>query len=97
MDAGLEWYKLVDNDCKWDYKKNPANWMPEEGYFMFYGQIISLADFGNINYGYTGTVLGLSPETLYKGAGYVQSKKISNDPSNYYGDSEVDYQNVKKV
>lgn len=68
----------------------------EETYFMMYGKLISFADFGNINYGYTGTALGLSPKTLYKGAGYVQNGAINNDASQYYGDSEVDFGNVKR-
>jgi len=63
---------------------------------MMNGKLISAADFGNINYGYTGTILGLSPETLYKGAGYVQSGEINENADEYYGDSEVDFENVKK-
>jgi len=94
--TGLKWYSLVDNDKLWDYKERPALWMPKEEYFMMYGKLISFADFGNINYGYTGTVLGLSPETLYKGAGYVQSGVVNNYASQYYGDSEVDFGNVKR-
>ena len=94
--TGLKWYSLVDNNKEWDYKKRPASWMPEEKYFMMHGKLISFADFGNINYGYTGTALGLSPKTLYKGAGYVQSGVVNNDASQYYGDSEVDFGNVKR-
>ncbi len=94
--TGVVWYNLVDNQKEWDYKKNPAPWMPKEEYFMMYGKLISFADFGNINYGYTGTILGLSPETLYKGAGYVQSGVVNNYASQYYGDSEVDFGNVKR-
>lgn len=60
------------------------------------GKLISIADYGNINYGYTGTSLGLAPKTLYQGAGYVQTGKVSNDASKYYGDTEVDFNNVKK-
>lgn len=94
--TGLKWYSLVDNDKEWDYKENPAPWMSKEEYFMMYGKLISFADFGNINYGYTGTILGLSPKTLYKGAGYVQSGKINDNANQYYGDSEVDFGNVNK-
>ena len=95
--AGLKWYALVDNNGIWDYKVKPASWMPRDmTYFMFGGRLISFADFGNINYGYTGTVLGLSPEMLYQGAGYVQSGTINTEVSQYYGDSEVDFNNVQQ-
>ena len=95
--AGAMWYDYVDNNGKWDYKVKPASWMPKkEEYFVMYGKLISRADFGNINYGYTGTALGIMPTTLYKGAGYVQTRKLNDNPNQYYGDSEVDFYNVKK-
>ncbi|MBQ3055516.1 MAG: hypothetical protein IJC88_05365, partial [Oscillospiraceae bacterium] len=98
--AGLDWYSLVKNYGEWDYKKNPASWMPiEDGYFVMFGQVISFADFGNINYGFTGTVLGLNSVTLYEGAGYVQSGDagvVNHDPMQFYGDSEVDFWNVTR-
>ncbi len=95
--VGIAWYNLVENNAVWDYKKQPAKWMPtNQNYFMFYDKLISFADYGNINYGYTGTILGLSPKTIYQGAGYVQSGVINKEASQYYGDSEVDYYNVKR-
>ena len=72
--SGIYWLFSVNNDGKWDYKRLNSDkehremapdWWSEQGYFMYNGEIISDDDFGNINYGYLGTILGLSPETLY--------------------------------
>ena len=93
---GLDWYGLVKPNGEWDYKVNKPSWMPDTGYFEFYGEIISAADFGNLNYGYTGTVLGISPESLYKGGGSVATNPTQYEKEHFYGDSEVDHEFIKK-
>ena len=49
-----------------------------------------------LNYGYTGTLLGLSPETLYKAGGMVAPEPTQYEIDNYYCDSEVDHYWIKK-
>ena len=100
---GYLWYTYVKNNGEWDYKvhlketdKKKVDWMPAEGYFLYYGNIISAADFGNINYGYTGTLLGLTPETLYKAGGMVAPNPSKYEKDNYYSDSEIDHYWIKK-
>ena len=103
--SGIYWFFSVDNDGKWDYKrlndddkhrKMAPNWWPEQNYFMYYGKIIADDDFGNINYGYLGTILGLSPETLYKGGGMLNNNPTPYEKEKYYGDSEVDHIFIEK-
>ena len=90
--VGYYWYTLVNTNGEWDYKVNPTEWMPDCGYFVYGGDIISLADYGNLNYGYTGTVLGLSPQTLYKGGGIAIGRQATQyEKDNYYSDSEIDH------
>ncbi len=93
---GMEWYKKVRVDGIWDYKSKGADWIPKQKYFMYHGQIINDNDFGNINYGYTGTILGILPETLYKAGGKVNNNPSKYEINNYYSDSEVDHYWIKK-
>ena len=70
--------------------------MPDEKYFMYHGRLISFANFGNLNYGYTGTVLGIEPETLYIAGGLVADNPTQYEIEHYYSDSEVDHYWIKK-
>ncbi len=88
----------------WDYKI-PARWKQEFGNeisrydepFIWNGYIITPEIFGNINYGYVGTAMGLPPEVLYMGGGFANKKGISLElfKGPYYGDKADDHCAVK--
>lgn len=88
----------------WDYKV-PARWKQEFGNeiskydepFIWNGYIITPEIFGNINYGYVGTAMGLPPEVLYMGGGFANKKGISLElfKGPYYGDNADDHCTVK--
>jgi Bacterial toxin 44 len=52
----------------WDYKRNAEN----RGFYFFNGQLVSAEEFGNLNYGYSGTAFGIGKDTLTDAAGAVQ-------------------------
>jgi hypothetical protein len=54
----LWFYEQVHNRAPWDYKQVHKDY----------------ADFGNFNYGATGTALGLSQDTLLRAAGWAQQR-----------------------
>jgi hypothetical protein len=54
----LWFYEKVRNKGPWDYKQIDR----------------AYADFGNFNYGATGTALGISEETLLRAAGWAQTQ-----------------------
>ncbi len=93
----IKWLIRVYNNGKWDYKSTEVHteWMPETRYFMYYGEVIDAAAFGNINFGYTGTLLGIDAETLYKGGGTLANNPTEYEISHYYSDSEVDHYYIK--
>ena len=93
----IKWLIRVYKNGKWDYKSTEVHteWMPETRYFMYYGEIIDAAAFGNINFGYTGTTLGIDAETLYKGGGTLANNPTEYEISHYYSDSEVDHYYIK--
>lgn len=95
LNFALEWKtKVMAGGC-WDYKINPdKKWMPETGIFIMYGELISLADFGNVNYGYTGTIIGFGEVSLYSGGGWAAGKNTEDAP--LYGDSQVDHYFIEK-
>ena len=94
----LKWLIRVYKNGKWDYKSKEVEtkWLPNTKYFMYYGEIINAAAFGNINFGYTGTLLGIEPETLYKGGGTLADDPTDYEINNYYSDSEIDHYYIKK-
>ncbi len=94
--AGLFWFGQVDKEKEWDYKVSGADWLTNKDCFLYHGQIISAADFGNINYGYTGTILGLSPETLYEAGGKLNENPTQFEKDSYYSDTVVDHYWIKK-
>ena len=96
VSAGNSWFKGVAPGGSWDYKANTKDWFPKEGYFLYYGEIITPEDFGNINFGYTGTVLGLTPKTLYIGGGEVAPSPTQYESDHYYKDSEADHYWIEK-
>ena len=66
-------YTQVRNRGPWDYKQLSRHY----------------ADFGNFNYGATGTALGISEMILLRGAGFAQSRVGTSGPEFgvWYGDS----------
>ncbi|MBR0276966.1 MAG: hypothetical protein IJQ50_00700, partial [Clostridia bacterium] len=90
---GYDWFDKVHGGGAWDYKtkEKKADWLPDEKYFFYHDEIIDKEAFGNLNYGYTGTILGLDPETLYRGGGKVSENPTEYEKEKYFGDTEVDH------
>ena len=59
----FDFYKTVKNKGKWDYKQLD----------------IKYEDFGNFNYGITGSAAGFSPEVLKRAAGFAQWRAGNNN------------------
>lgn len=57
-------YQKVRNRGDWDYKQKD----------------LSLADFGNFNYGATGLATGIPERILLMGAGFAQGKAATSEP-----------------
>jgi hypothetical protein len=79
-------YTKVRNRGAWDYKQKGRNY----------------EEFGNFNYGASGTAAGISQEVLLRGAGWAQSRAGTNSPefgswwSNApYGDDPRDQKQIK--
>ena len=68
VDAGLLFYHNVRNQGEWDLKQFPEY----QGTFSFNEITVQGQDLGNINFGYTGTALGIPAPILLLGAGYAQ-------------------------
>jgi RHS repeat-associated protein len=80
---GLSWYLYVKNNGVWDYKQLDKKY----------------EEFGNFNYGATGTALGLPADVLLRGAGWASVKADPRRASIYgrplnknppYGDDAKD-------
>lgn len=91
----IDWEAKVLSRGDWDYKVNPAGWMPAEGIFLLYGQLITTADYGNINYGYTGTIIGFGEKSLFTGGGWAAGNN-NEAGAPLYGDSQVDHDFIQK-
>ena len=67
-----KFYKLVKTNGKWDFK-NQSSWKlkNKKDYYTFFGYKVSVADIGNIHFGFVGSVL-FSWRTLCTGAGIYQ-------------------------
>ena len=89
----------------WNYR-NSDNWeddlgipFPGDKKFLLCGRAITVEDFGNINYGFVGASMGISPTILYMGGGYAKIGlslklfKILFKP--YYGDDPNDHEAVE--
>ena len=74
IDAGLLFYNNVRNEGPWDLKQQPEY----QGTFSFNDIIVQGQDLGNINFGYTGTALGIPAPVLLLGAGYAQIRAGSH-------------------
>ena len=95
----LSFYHAVNTKGPWDYKLEES-WnrsirvpFPKQNKFVFNGNLITAEDFGNINYGFTGTAAGFSPEILFMGGGYANFNhfdlRILIGPN--YGDDANDH------
>ncbi len=102
--SSLYFYDKVKPNGDWDYKLE-AQWNKEinvkylgsDGKFLFNGIITTAEDFGNINYGYTGTAVGFKDTILYIGGGYASCNltiKIFEGP--YYCDGPNDHEAIKR-
>ena len=92
--AILSWYNKVDNYGEWDYKVHKTEWMKGNDIFVVNGLLMDAAGFGNVNYGYTGIILGFGPTALYSAGGFVTDEDI-NAPAPLYGDSYIDHYNIE--
>lgn len=79
------------------------NLFPEIEYPGFQGVILydnifmTPEQLGNYIYGFSGRLLGFSDRTIYQGGGYAASgKTYLSDPSNYYGDSAIDHEYIRR-
>lgn len=58
------------------WKKRFGENIPQVPFFVYNGEVMDSATLGNVTYGYLGTYLGFSEETLYKGGCFVNVKKL---------------------
>ena len=90
-------YNQVTHHAPMDYKQKERRpwWAFDNAEFYFRGKMISLEEYGNINYGYVGTALGISDWVLYAGGGYA-AVRAGGDIGNIttYFDSQTDHDNV---
>jgi len=89
---------LVKPGGQWDYKRNPEG----RGYYFVDGKLITAEEFGNLNFGYTGTAFGVGQDILTDAGGVVQigtSGKDNKGPtlSNFSGnfDDPRDTRNIR--
>ena len=68
-------YNQVKPGGNWDYKRNSDN----RGYYFFNGKLVSSEDFGNLNYGYSGTSFGFGKDVLTDAGGIVQILTAGKD------------------
>lgn len=81
-------YQKVRNHGPWDYKQKNRLW----------------ANFGNFNYGATGTVAGIPEDILLMGAGFAQSWAGTSKPAKWghwygkppYGDDPDDQRAIRE-
>ena len=76
LDGPFEFYNAVKDRGKWDYKRRPkgSEWIPRNGVFSVNGKIMTAEQLGNINYGFTGSVLGFPAPVLHMAGGFVAIK-----------------------
>ena len=69
--------------------------MGSDKMFIMNGELISLSDFGNLNYGYTGIVIGFGPKALFSGGGWAATGSLEASAP-LYGDSQVDHMFIER-
>ena len=76
LDGPFEFYDAVKDGGKWDYKLHPdgSEWIPRNGVFSVNGKKMTAEQLGNINYGFTGSVLGFPAPVLHMAGGFVAIK-----------------------
>ena len=76
LDGPFEFYNAVKDRGKWDYKRRPkgSEWIPRNGVFSVNGKKMTAEQLGNINYGFTGSVLGFPAPVLHMAGGFVAIK-----------------------
>ena len=76
LDGPFEFYDAVKDGGKWDYKLHPdgSEWIPRNGVFSVNGKKMTAEQLGNINYGFTGSVLGFPAPVLRMAGGFVAIK-----------------------
>ena len=76
LDGPFEFYDAVKDRGKWDYKRRPkgSEWIPRNGVFSVNGKKMTAEQLGNINYGFTGSVLGFPAPVLRMAGGFVAIK-----------------------
>ena len=76
LDGPFEFYDAVKDGGKWDYKRLPkgSEWIPRNGVFSVNGKKMTAEQLGNINYGFTGSVLGFPAPVLRMAGGFVAIK-----------------------
>lgn len=95
-------YLKVKPKATWDYK-NENSWKLEfdvpylenKGKFMWNNRVTTSEELGNINYGYTGTLMGIPPIILFIGGGIAHSGfDISVLKPPYFGDDADDHADI---
>ena len=76
LDGPFEFYDAVKDGGKCDYKRLPkgSEWIPRNGVFSVNGKKMTAEQLGNINYGFTGSVLGFPAPILRMAGGFVAIK-----------------------
>ena len=76
LDGPFEFYDAVKDGGKCDYKRLPkgSEWIPRNGVFSVNGKKMTAEQLGNINYGFTGSVLGFPAPVLRMAGGFVAIK-----------------------
>jgi RHS repeat-associated protein len=68
-------YNQVKPGGPWDYKRNSEG----RGFYFFNGKLVTAEEFGNLNYGYSGTAFGFGESILTDAAGAAQIATAGRD------------------
>ena len=83
----------IKREARWNELFTDFMWPGTLGVIKIQNQYITPEQLGNIIYGLSGRVMGFSDRTIYQGGGYAASgSKYLNDPSRFYGDSQMDHE-----
>ena len=88
----------VNHEAPMDYKAKHRHpwWAMGDDTLQFRGGLITLEDYGNINYGYVGKALDIPGWILYAGGGYAAftGYGAKSGRIDYFFDDERDHNNI---
>ena len=92
-------YNQVNHGAPMDYKSAGRHpwWTLGCNKFYFRGRMITIEEYGNLNYGYVGKALDIPDQMIFAGGGFATFTKKGSDRSDrpdYYFDSEEDHANI---